>query len=41
MWHVDPFLGYDHEINNEATSIDIQQLRKYATVLESLLRSGS
>jgi hypothetical protein len=33
-------LGNDHEKNNEVTVIDIQQLRKYATVLGSLLGSG-
>jgi hypothetical protein len=40
MWHIGPFLGNDSETNNETTTIARQQLRKYTTVLESLLGSG-
>jgi hypothetical protein len=32
-------LGNDRETNNETTTIAMQQLRKYATVLELLLGS--
>jgi hypothetical protein len=40
LWHTDTLLGNDHETNNETTAIAMQQLRKYATVLEPLLGSG-
>jgi hypothetical protein len=37
LWYIDSLLG---ETNNETTAIAMQQLRKYATVLETLLGSG-
>jgi hypothetical protein len=40
MWHFDPFLENDCEINNETTVIAMQELRKLATLLKSLLGSG-
>jgi hypothetical protein len=40
LWHIDPLLGNDRETNNETMVIAMQQLRKYATVLEPLLGSG-
>jgi hypothetical protein len=40
LWHIDPLLGNDGEANNETMVITMQQLRKYATVLEPLLGSG-
>jgi hypothetical protein len=39
LWHVEELLGKDRETNNETTVIAMQQLRKYATVLEPLLDS--
>jgi hypothetical protein len=39
LWHIDPMLGNDHE-TIETTTIALQQLRKYATVLKPLLCSG-
>jgi hypothetical protein len=33
-------IGNDRETDNETTAIAMQQLRKYATLLESLLGSG-
>jgi hypothetical protein len=39
MWHMDPLLRNDGEING-ATAIATQQLRNYATILEALLGSG-
>jgi hypothetical protein len=41
MWHIDPLLCNDRETNNETTAIAIQELRRYATVLQPLLCSGS
>jgi hypothetical protein len=38
---MDPLLGNDRESKNEKTVNAMQQLRKYATVLEPLLDSGS
>jgi hypothetical protein len=40
LWHIDPLVGNDRETNNETTAIAMQQLRKYATVLETLQDSG-
>jgi hypothetical protein len=40
MWHIEPLLGNDRETNNETTTIAVQQLRKYAAVLEPLLLRG-
>jgi hypothetical protein len=40
LWHVDPFIGNYRETNNEITAIYMQQLRKYAAVLEPLLGIG-
>jgi hypothetical protein len=40
MWQIDPFLGKGHETNNQTTTIAMQQLHKYTTVLELLLGSG-
>jgi hypothetical protein len=39
LWHIDPLLGNDRETNNETKVTARQQFRKYATVLELLLRS--
>jgi hypothetical protein len=39
LWHIDPLLGNDLE-TNETTAIAVQQLHKYATVLEPLRASG-
>jgi hypothetical protein len=38
-WHIEPLLGNDRE-TNETTAIAVQQLCKYARVLEILLGSG-
>jgi hypothetical protein len=42
LWHihVDPFLSNDRETNNMTTAVAMQQVRKYATVLEPLLGDG-
>jgi hypothetical protein len=40
LWHIDPLLGNDRE-TNETTATAMQQLCKYATVLELLLGSGT
>jgi hypothetical protein len=40
LWHIDPWLCNDSVTNNKITASVRQQLRKYATVLKSLLRSG-
>jgi hypothetical protein len=40
LWNIDPLLGNDRKINSKTTAIAMQQLRKYDTVLESLLGSG-
>jgi hypothetical protein len=39
LWHIDLLPGNDSKINNETMAIARQLLRKYATVLESLLGS--
>jgi hypothetical protein len=39
--HIYPLIGNDRETNNEKTAIARKQIRKYATVLELLLGSGS
>jgi hypothetical protein len=41
LCHIDPLLVNDRETNIETTVIAMQQLRKYATVLKSLLGNGS
>jgi hypothetical protein len=40
LLNIEPLLGNDRETINETTAIFMQQLRKYATVLEPLLDSG-
>jgi hypothetical protein len=40
LWLVDPLLDNDSETNNQTMAIAMQQLGKYTTVLEPLLRSG-
>jgi hypothetical protein len=40
MCHTDPLLGNDSETNNKKKVIAMQQLRKYATLLDPLLGSG-
>jgi hypothetical protein len=40
IMHINSLLGNDRETNNETTAIAMQQLRKYATVLETLLSSS-
>jgi hypothetical protein len=37
---MDPLLGNDRETNNETGAISLQQLHKYARILETLLDSG-
>jgi hypothetical protein len=39
LWHIDPLQGNDRE-TNDIRAVAMQQLRKYATVLEPLLGSG-
>jgi hypothetical protein len=39
MWHIDTLIDNNRETNNDTKAIAMQQLRKYATVLEPLLRS--
>jgi hypothetical protein len=40
MWHIDTMAVNDGETNNETTASAMQQLRKYATILEPLLGRG-
>jgi hypothetical protein len=40
VWHIDPLLRNYLETNNETMVIVMQELRKYATVLKSLLGRG-
>jgi hypothetical protein len=39
LWHVDPLLGNNRKTKNKSIAIAMQQLRKYATILEPLLGS--
>jgi hypothetical protein len=41
LWHTDLLLDNDRETYIETTAIALQHFRKYATVLEPLLSSGS
>jgi hypothetical protein len=36
LWHIDPLLGNDHDVNNETMAAARQQFRKYTTLLEPL-----
>jgi hypothetical protein len=40
LWHINPLLGNDRETNNETTATAMQQLCKWAKVLEPLQGSG-
>jgi hypothetical protein len=40
LWHIEQLLGNDRKKNNAIMAIALQQHRKYATVIETLLESG-
>jgi hypothetical protein len=40
LWHRDPLLGDNRETNKETMAVAMQQLRKYATVLEQAARNN-